>query len=129
MSELGMQAVAAERARYAAMLAGDVAALEAMLDAAFIYTHSTGFTEGKEPYLARIRDGIATYPEARIIEISAAVHGETVLLSGRVQMAADLPREGRRIDMDNLFLSVWVSKPDGLLLAAYAATRLPGERS
>jgi Domain of unknown function (DUF4440) len=50
-----------EDERYAAMIAGDLAALDRLLDDRLRYTHSSGHSDSKASYLSALREGRFKY--------------------------------------------------------------------
>jgi hypothetical protein len=55
-----------ERARFAAMVSGDLKALSALLDDDLIYVHSNGQADSKDAYLNSLREGRITYEEISV---------------------------------------------------------------
>jgi hypothetical protein len=95
-----------EDQRYVAMLAGDVATLERLLDDELSYTHSNGVVDTKASYIAGVRDRVWEYK-------SIAREGERVLLRGDAalvycRLRIDLLVRGTPRMVDASVLGVWV---------------------
>jgi ketosteroid isomerase-like protein len=71
---------ALERARISAMLKGDHQAIAQYLDQDLIYVHSTGLVDGRENYLASLRDGKYVYERIEVIEERHAEGADFVVL-------------------------------------------------
>lgn len=122
---MGMAATAgdllrADDDRYDRLLASDVAALEAMLTDDFTYTHNTGFIEGKSAYLERIAEGAVRYGRGERVNHDVRIHDRAGIMTGHMRMAVHA--RGRIIQLDNLFLAVWIFHGDRWRLAAWAST-------
>jgi ketosteroid isomerase-like protein len=59
---------ALEQARISAMLKGDHQSIAQYLDQDLIYVHSTGLVDGRDSYLASLRDGKYVYETIEVIE-------------------------------------------------------------
>ena len=116
--------LALEDRRYAAMIANDQAALEAMLHADLIYTHSSAVIDSKASYLAALRTGKTRYRNAERAEQKVRVYGDTALVTGRAQMQVELAGQPKSIKLR--FLVVWTKTPQGWKFVAWQSTGLPG---
>ncbi|NEK56381.1 nuclear transport factor 2 family protein [Geodermatophilus sabuli] len=114
----------AEDRRYAAMVAGDLTALEQLFVPALCYTHSSGVRDTREEYLAKLRSGYYVYRRIEHPVERAAVAGDGAIVVGR--MTADVDVDGVPKTIDNLALAVWTRAGGTWQLLAYAPTRLPG---
>src|SRR5262245_5911697 len=95
-----------EDRRYAAMLAGDVEALDTLLDDDLVYTHSSGTADTKQSYLAGVRDKIWEYLTVRREDERITVRGDTALVHSR--LVIDIRVRGAERPLDNRALAVWV---------------------
>ena len=73
-----------EQKRYEALLAGDIAALDELLQASLIYSHSFGARDSKSEYLGKIADGIYAYLDLGIDDVDIRIHGDCGLTFARV---------------------------------------------
>lgn len=106
-------ALAAEEQRRQALLAGDMAALEALLSDGLVYVHSTAVRDGKDSYLAKLRGGGLKYLSLAFDELQACAVGDAVVVTGR--MSAEIEKDGQRKPVRSLFMTVWAQAvgPDG----------------
>ena len=117
------EVLAAEEARYGAMIAGDLAALERLLADDLLYTHSTAVTDTKAAYLAALRSGKYRYRAVRREGVTVRVFGGTAIVNGRSHIDVDV--DGTPKALANVFLNVWVKNPSGWQMTAWASTPVP----
>jgi hypothetical protein len=110
----------ADDLRYALTVASDVDALEKLLTHDFTYTHNAGYTDDKSSYLNRIRTGGVRYRDATRVTESTRIHGATGIMTGHMRMIAHLSEQA--VQLDNVFLAVWIFEEQDWLLAAWAST-------
>ena len=115
--------LAAEDERYAAMVDGDIEALDRLIADEVSYAHSSGIRDTKEQYFGKVRSGYYDYHRIDHPVERVEVMGDTAIVVGR--MTADLTVDGTRKTIDNLSLAVWSRMDGGWRLLAYAPTRLP----
>ncbi len=112
----------ADGRRRAAMVEGDVGALEGLLAAELIWTHSSGRTDGKESFIDKIAEKAVEYLSLEVADDVVRAVGDAVIhqgmLHGRVRTDS-----GERA-LRNRFLSVWRRSGDGLQLLAWQSTGL-----
>ena len=115
---------ALEARRYAAMQAGDTAALGALLSDRLVYAHSNATTDSKASYLGTLTDGSLTY-----LHIDFTT--ETVLEAGPDaaaalgRMSARVHRYGAEREIAAMTLALWAREGDSWRLLAYQPTALP----
>lgn len=97
---------AAEDARFEAVLAADVEALERLLHPDLVYTHSSGVADTKQSYVEGIRDGVWVYRSVKRIDQSIVVDGDVGLVLSRLAM--EIEARGKPGSIDTRALSVWV---------------------
>ncbi|HTH28712.1 MAG TPA: nuclear transport factor 2 family protein [Sphingobium sp.] len=112
--------IEADDARFAALMASDVDALDALFTDDFTYTHNAGFTDGKQAYLARIRSGVVRYSDGERVSADTRVHGHTGVMTGHMRMVANLADQS--VSIDNVFLAVWVFEDGRWRCAAWSST-------
>lgn len=117
--------LAAEEARRQAMLAADVAALDALLSDTLAYTHSTGVTDSKQSYLQLLASGALRYETLQF----AAPHARLMGTAGWVSavMYATVRKGELRRDIASSYLAVWEHTSAGWVLQAVQATALPAK--
>lgn len=113
----------ADEARYRAMLAGDIAALEGLLAEELSYTHSSALREGKQAYLASLANGRVRYLDARLSDVEQTIYDGMAVMHGMVVIEAVV--DGVERTLDNRFLSVWKHGVGGWQMIAWASTPVP----
>jgi ketosteroid isomerase-like protein len=118
------QISALEARRYAAVTAGDVAALDELFAADLVYTHSDASADSKQSYLEKLASGHFKYgpishPEHRIV-----VHGDCALVFG--DMRGEVQVAGQVRVLNSRSLAVWVRENGSWGLLAFQPTKYPG---
>jgi hypothetical protein len=101
-------------------MSSDVDSLEKLLTNDFTYTHNAGYTDDKASYLERIRMRGVRYSDGTRVTENTRIHGTTGVMTGHMRMVAHLPRQA--VQLDNVFLAVWLFEEHGWRLAAWAST-------
>ena len=112
----------AETRRYAAMVANDAKALDALLADDLVYTHSTAATETKKEFINRPTAGVR-YTGVDQREQNIRVFGDVGLVNGLNTMHVD--RKGEKVTFDIRFLAVYVRKGAEWQMRAWQSTRVP----
>ena len=118
------QVLAMEDSRYAAMIDGDVAALDRMSADNLAYTHSSGVLDNKQSYMAAMQAGKFSYRRIERTEAGVVLLGGAALVTGRIRLDV-LFETGPRI-LDSRFLSVWMCFATGWKHLAWHSTGVPG---
>jgi hypothetical protein len=113
-------ALQAERARAAALVARDAAALAALLHPDLRYVHATGIRHDRDDYLRTLQTGprfleVTLTPE-QIVELA-----EGAALCGRLFMR--LQREGEMIEARSWVTALWLRSAAGWRLRLFQSTR------
>ena len=114
--------LAADARRRAANVAKDVVTLEQLLTPDFTYTHNTGFREGREAYLDRIRKSQVDYVAMERPEAEVRLYGDVALVDGLASMTYRNPPGGPEHTVKTLYLAVWVLQAGQWRIASYAST-------
>lgn len=116
---------AAEQKRCAAMLTGDVAALEMLLDPRLQFHHATGAVDGKDAYLTKVSGGRIEYVAIQWDEELVTPLGpQAALLTGR--MTTDVRVEGTQKRLNNRVTTAWASDNGTWRLVAFQSTSIAG---
>lgn len=116
--------LALEERRRQALLAGDLPALQGLLGDSLVYVHSTGASDRKESYLAKLSSGNLKYLELNFSDLQVQSLQQAAVVSGR--MAATVSKGGQRKNVASLFMTVWGCGADGAWqLCAHQGTPLP----
>lgn len=119
-----MQAVlAAQDRRIAATVAGDVAALTAMMTDDLTYTHSSGVEESKAEFLSALKSGKYVYREIGTSGRRVRVHGDAAVVSGPSHVV--IAPGGKRTEIDLYFTELYVKEGGQWRMALWHSTRLP----
>jgi Domain of unknown function (DUF4440) len=114
------QLLAADDARYRALMASDVEALDRLLTDDFTYTHNAGYCDEKAAYLDRIRRGAVRYSDWDRVSANIRIYGDAGVMSGHMRMVANLPDQA--VPLDNLYLAAWMRLQGQWRLAAWSST-------
>jgi ketosteroid isomerase-like protein len=113
-----------ELQRYQGLLAGDVAALEALLSDTVVYVHSTGEQDTKSSYIEKIANGRLRYLELAFENLNANSHENWAFVSGR--LIATVRKDGLERNVRSLFMTIWAKESDGSWrLQAHQGTAVP----
>ena len=113
-------ALQAERARAAALVARDAAALAALLHPDLRYVHATGIRHDRDGYLQTLQTG-PRFLEVVLTPEQTLDLAEGAALSGRLFMR--LQRGGEVIEARSWVTALWLRGPDGWRLRLFQSTR------
>lgn len=116
----------ADAARYRAMRAGDLVALEQLLAEDLTYTHSSAVCESKAEYMTSMAGRRFRYLDTQTSEVEVNVHGRAAFMHGRCRFHAVV--DGAERVLNNRFLSVWVRDNEDSgpwRMAAWASIPIP----
>jgi len=115
--------LALEEKRFAAMVSGDVAVLDALLHQDLVYTHSSAVVDTKASYLEAIRTGKTRYASQKRFEERVRMCGDCALVTGRAEMQAEV--NGVHKTLRLRYLDVWTKTPQGWKFIAWQSTAIP----
>jgi ketosteroid isomerase-like protein len=122
-ADIAQQIRALEARRYQAMTDGDVAALDDLLSADLVYTHSDATRDSKQSYLERIANGYFDYGPLTHPEEAIVVHGDCVIVTG--DMRGEVRIAGKQRILNSSALAVWAREGEKWMLLAYQPTKYP----
>ncbi len=114
------QVLAADAARRAAMISGDVEALAGLLHEDLIWTHSSGKTDNRTSFLEGIGSGVVRYLALETENVTVLNQGDVFVCHGLLTGRAS--RDGKEKSLVNRFLNVWVRRDDGYRMIAWQST-------
>ena len=123
--ELAQSILASERQRCDAMIAGDLAALDASLATELQFHHATGTVDDKAAFLAKMAAGRIVYTAIAWSEERVTSLGpDHALLTGR--MTTDVRVEGVEKRLNNRVMTVWTQQAGDWRLLAFQSTPIAG---
>jgi Domain of unknown function (DUF4440) len=106
------------------MLAGDADGMDDLLDPEVHYAHSSGFSDTKESFVKKFRDGLFVYKSIESDLTTLVALGERAFLGhGVVHMEAIVA--GHTREFTAMLLVVWRDIGHGWKLVAHQTTLLP----
>ena len=115
---------ALETRRYAAMKAGDVAALRSLMSERLVYVHSDATQDSRESYLGTLAEGRLRYREISFETKEVLQAGsDTAIALG--SMSAEIIRNGTDKSIASMTCAVWTRENEHWTLLAYQPTALP----
>ena len=116
--------LALEERRCQATLAGDLPALQDLLADPLVYVHSSGASDSKASYLAKLASGNLQYLSLNLSDLQVLVLQQSAVVRGR--MAAVVRKDGQDKPVSSLFMTVWACGLDGVWqLQAHQGTPVP----
>ncbi len=115
--EAGQELRRADAARFAAMVAGDAAALERMLGTDLSYTHSNGLVQGRADFLAALRNGTLRYESMAPSDVRVRLYEPVGVVTGRLDMKVAL--DGKESAIAARYTAVYVRRDGRWQLVAW----------
>lgn len=115
--------IAAQDARFAAMVRGDAGYLETALDPLLTYHHSSGSAQSKAEFMASFRAGSLKYKALDVIERRVRRIGPVAIITGIFRLQA--ANNGETIDTRARFTDVYENKDGRWAQVAWQNTRIP----
>lgn len=123
MTDVTAEIKAMEARRYAAMIAGDAAAMDELLCDELRYTHSNCVVDTKESLTGLITGGKLAYKAARPVFDDVLVYGDAAIVTGSMEL--DVSVGGAERTVKGRFTNVWVKDGGRWRFAAWQSTPLP----
>jgi hypothetical protein len=115
--------VAADTARYQAMVARDVKALELLLADELVYIHSSSTRQSKSEHLHDIEIGSAVYKRIDTKEQVPSIYGNTGLIQGVANFATG--GGDRESAFELRYTSVYVRRQGRWQMVSFSCSRIP----
>jgi hypothetical protein len=113
----------AERARFAAWVKGDVAAIAPLLAEDLRYCHSSGSCQSKAELLESMASGATRYRAIDVIEMKPRSADGAAIINGVVSIRVE--SNGNPIAFKAAYTDVYVKRDGRWLLTAWQSTQLP----
>lgn len=107
--------------RRAALVAGDLATLDALFADEMTYTHTNGMVDTKKSYLDSLRKGVR-YEAMDVSDVAISRYDNTVVIVGKARVAVKSPNGP--IGFHARFTGVWAKQQDRWRFVAWQTTRL-----
>jgi uncharacterized protein (TIGR02246 family) len=120
--DAGEEIRALEQKRVAALVAGDVKALENIFSDDLTYTHSSGKLETKAQFLDGIKSGAVKYDAMNHQDVQARAYGDAVILNGTSEVK--VKSEGQPLAFRIRFIAVYVKQRGQWRMVAWQSTRI-----
>lgn len=114
--------LAADEARYQALYAQDIDALDAMLVENYVHTHANGKIDDKATFLFSIQAAKYRFVLAERSDQRVRWFGSMALLSGLTTTTILMGEETRQLN--NAFVTVWLAESDRLRMVHWQATKV-----
>lgn len=111
-----------DAARFAAMVAGDTAALQNVLGEDLSYTHSNGQVQDRAQFLQALASGKLRYESMAPADVRVRFYGTTGVVTGRVDMKVAL--DGRESAIAARYTAVYVRRDRRWQLVAWHSSPL-----
>jgi ketosteroid isomerase-like protein len=115
--------IAAQDARFAAMVKGDAAYLETALAPSLTYHHSSGAAQNKTEFMAAMKAGALKYKALDIVERKVRRVGAIAIITGIFRLQAT--NNGEVIDTKARFTDVYENDHGHWVQLAWQNTRIP----
>ena len=112
-----------DASRMNAMVAGDVATLNAILADDLSYCHSSASVDTKQSLIEGIQCGATTFDSIQPADVEARVYGSSGVVTGTARF--NVSTRNGKLDFGVRFIDVWVQKDGGWQMVAWQSTRLP----
>jgi ketosteroid isomerase-like protein len=106
-----------------AVIAGNVAKVDALLGKDLIYGHASGIVENKDQYMTKLRGGAQRYEAIEYHDMAVKTYGDTAVVHGHVRMAGKT--KGVPFNNEVMMLHVWVKRDGRWQLAAHQTAQMP----
>jgi hypothetical protein len=115
--------IAAQDARFAAMVKGDVAYLENALAPSLTYHHSSGAAQNKAEFMAAMKGGGLKYKAVEALERKVRRVGAVAIITGVSRLQAS--NNGEVIDTKARFTDIYENDHGRWVQLAWQSTRIP----
>jgi len=102
---------AREEQRVTSMIRGDTDVLRDLLSPDLLWVHSSGKSDNRDAFLARLDSGNTRYLKIERSDVSITELGDAALVTGFAEMIAEVG--GQRKDILNRYCNLWRKSAEG----------------
>ncbi|RWH72443.1 nuclear transport factor 2 family protein [Mesorhizobium sp.] len=114
-----------EQLRHAAMLNGDIGALDDLMGQEFVYTHSDGHRDSKQEYLRKLGDRVFYFSSMEQPEEDIRINDGSALVFGRMLAQVHVPGAGLTKTLNNSYLAAYGLLDGQWKILALQSTPIP----
>jgi len=115
------EALAAEKARFAAQMSGDGAAMNKLFGDDLVYIHSSTVQDTKKSFIESITSGNVKYRSMHQSEATVRTYGCVAIVSGAAKFEVTVKGENRTLDL--LYHAIWAKRAAGVQFISWQATK------
>jgi hypothetical protein len=115
------EALAAEKARFAAQMGADGAAMNKLFGDDLVYIHSSTVQDTKQSFIESITSGNVKYRTMHQGESTVRTYGPVAIVSGAAKFEVTVKGENRTLDL--LYHAIWAKRAAGVQFISWQATR------
>lgn len=115
------EALAAEKARFAAQMSGDGAAMNKLFGDDLVYIHSSTVQDTKKSFIESITSGNVKYRSMHQGEATVRTYGCVAIVSGAAKFEVTVKGENRTLDL--LYHAIWAKRAAGVQFISWQATK------
>ncbi len=115
------EALAAEKARFAAQMSGDGAAMNKLFGDDLVYIHSSTVQDTKKSFIESITSGNVKYRAMHQGEATVRTYGCVAIVSGAAKFEVTVKGENRTLDL--LYHAIWAKRAAGVQFISWQATK------
>ncbi len=115
------EALAAEKARFAAQMGGDGAAMNKLFGDDLVYVHSSTVQDTKKSFIESITSGNVKYRSMHQGEATVRTYGCVAIVSGAAKFEVTVKGENRTLDL--LYHAIWAKRAAGVQFISWQATK------
>ena len=116
------EALKAEDARFAAQMAGDVAAMQRLFGDDLVYIHSSALVDTKASFIESIRSGNVKYRSMKRGEVKVRTYGCIAIVTASANF--EVTARGQELSLHLLYHAVWAKRAAGPQFVSWQATRV-----
>jgi uncharacterized protein DUF4440 len=116
------EALKAEDARFAAQMAGDVAAMQKLFGDDLVYIHSSALVDTKASFIESIRSGNVKYHGMKRSDAKVRTYGCIAIITASANF--EVTARGQELSLRLLYHAVWAKRAAGAQFVSWQATRV-----